>query len=308
MDATETDDAAHVRALGVFGTLLPRARCCGRARRRGVTLRGRVLAIAGSDSGGGAGIQADIKAISAMGAYAATAVTAVTAQNTLGVQGVIAVPASFVALQVASVLDDIGADAVKTGMLAGRDTIEAVAAALRAWRARGCAAPLVLDPVMVAKGGQALLAPDAVAALLEALLPHAAVVTPNLPEAEVLTGEAVADVAGMHRAAERLLRLGAAAVLLKGGHLPGEVLTDLLATPAGTQVFEQARVATRHTHGTGCTLASAVAAGLAQGMTLSAAVERARAYVRAAIESAPGFGTGHGPLDHLVWAARAGGV
>ncbi len=261
-------------------------------------LRGRVLVVAGSDSGGGAGVQADIKAISAMGAYAATALTAATAQNTLGVQGVLPVPASFVALQMRSVLDDIGADAVKAGMLADQAIIEAVAEALGTTDA-----PLVLDPVMVAKGGQSLLAPGAVAALLRLLLPRAAVVTPNLPEAEALTGAAVADVAGMHRAAERLLRLGAAAVLLKGGHLPGERLTDLLATPHGTTAFEQARVDTRHTHGTGCTLASALAAGLAQGMDLPAAVTRARSYVRAAIETAPGLGAGHGPLNHLAWTA-----
>ncbi len=267
----------------------------------GTRLRGRVLAIGGSDSGGGAGVQADIKAIGAMGAFAATALTALTAQNTLGVQAVMAVPPAFVARQVASVLDDIGADAVKTGMLGARAVVEAVAEALAGVLAGG-AVPLVLDPVMVAKGGQSLLAPDAVAALVDLLLPWAAVVTPNLEEAEVLTGAAVSDVAGMHRAAERLLRMGAAAVLLKGGHLAGEVLTDLLATPAGTEAFEQARVATRHTHGTGCTLASAVAAGLAQGMTLPATVARARRYVRAAIESAPGFGAGHGPLDHLAWA------
>ncbi len=261
-------------------------------------LRGRVLVVAGSDSGGGAGVQADTKAISAMGAYAATALTALTAQNTLGVQGVLPVPAVFVALQMRSVLDDIGADAVKTGMLAEQAIIEAVAEVLGT-----TGAPLVLDPVMVAKGGQSLLDPGAVAALLRLLLPRAAVVTPNLPEAEALTGAPVADVAGMHRAAERLLRLGAAAVLLKGGHLPSERLTDLLATPHGTTAFEQARVATRHTHGTGCTLASALAAGLAQGMDLPGAVTRARRYVRAAIETAPGLGAGHGPLNHLAWTA-----
>ncbi len=260
-------------------------------------LRGRVLVIAGSDSGGGAGVQADIKAVSAMGAYAATALTALTAQNTLGVQGVMAVPAAFVALQLRSVLDDLGADAIKAGMLAERAIIEAVADTLHAVPD----VPLVLDPVMVAKGGQSLLAPEAVAALVRLLLPRAAVVTPNLPEAEALTGAAVADVAGMHRAAERLLRMGAAAVLLKGGHLPGERLTDLLATPDGTIVFEQSRVATRHTHGTGCTLASALTAGLAQGMVLADAVARARSYVRAAIETAPGLGAGHGPLNHLAW-------
>ena len=268
-------------------------------------LRGRVLAIGGSDSGGGAGVQADVKAIGAMGAYAATALTAVTAQNTLGVQAVMAVPPDFVARQVASVLDDIGADAVKTGMLGTRAVVEAVADALAGVLKRG-AVPLVMDPVMIAKGGQSLLAADAVAALVALLLPHTAVVTPNLPEAEALTGLAAADVAGMHRAAERLLRMGAAAVLLKGGHLPGEVLTDLLATPAGTESFEQRRVGTRHTHGTGCTLASAVAAGLAQGMALPAAVARARRYVRAAIEAAPGLGAGHGPLNHLAGREEQG--
>ncbi len=262
-------------------------------------LRGRVLVIAGSDSGGGAGIQADIKAISAMGAYAATALTALTAQNTLGVQGVMAVAPAFVALQVRSVLDDLGADAIKTGMLADQAIIEAVAEALRTTDV-----PLVLDPVMVAKGGQSLLAPGAVAALVELLLPRASVLTPNLPEAEALTGAVVADVAGMHRAAERLLRMGAAAVLLKGGHLQGKVLTDLLATPHGTTAFEQPRVATRHTHGTGCTLASALAAGLAQGMDLPDAVARARCYVRVAIETAPGLGAGHGPLNHLALTPR----
>ncbi len=255
--------------------------------------------VAGSDSGGGAGVQADIKAVSAMGAYAATALTALTAQNTLGVQGVLGVPAAFVALQMRSVLDDLGADAIKTGMLVDRPVIEAVAEALRAMPG----VPLVLDPVMVAKGGQSLLDPASVAALVRELLPRATVVTPNLPEAEALTRAPVADVAAMHRAAERLLRMGAAAVLLKGGHLPGGMLTDLLATPDGTTAFEQPRVPTRHTHGTGCTLASAIAAGLAQEMDLADAVARARAFVRAAIESAPGLGSGHGPLNHLAWAA-----
>ncbi|MGI4977210.1 MAG: bifunctional hydroxymethylpyrimidine kinase/phosphomethylpyrimidine kinase [Janthinobacterium lividum] len=261
-------------------------------------LRGRVLVVAGSDSGGGAGVQADIKAVSAMGAYAATALTALTAQNTQGVQGVLGVPAAFVALQMRSVLDDLGADAIKTGMLADQSVIEAVAEVLRTVPG----VPLVLDPVMVAKGGQSLLDPASVAALVRELLPRAAVVTPNLPEAEALTGAPVADVAAMHRAAERLLRMGAAAVLLKGGHLPGGILTDLLATPDGTTAFEQSRVPTRHTHGTGCTLASAIAAGLAQGIDLADAVARARAYVRAAIETAPGLGSGHGPLNHLAWA------
>jgi hydroxymethylpyrimidine/phosphomethylpyrimidine kinase len=254
-----------------------------------------VLAIAGSDSGGGAGIQADIKTITALDGYAATAITALTAQDTLGVHAILSVPPDFVARQIAVVLADIGADAIKTGMLGDAATIAAVYGALI-----GCAAPLVLDPVMVAKGGARLLAPEAVAILTERLLPRAALLTPNLPEAEALTGMTIDGVDAMRRAADALLRMGAAAVLLKGGHLPGEVLTDLLATPQGTEAFHSPRIASRHTHGTGCTLASAVATGLAQQMDLRAAVLRARAYVRAAIAAAPGYGSGHGPLDHAV--------
>lgn len=260
-------------------------------------MRGRVLICAGSDSGGGAGIQADIKSVTALGGYAATAITALTAQDTRGVQGVIGVPADFIRLQIRLVLEDIGADAIKTGMLADSATIHAVCDALEA---AGGGIPLVADPVMVAKGGHRLLAEDAVATLTARLLPMAAVITPNLPEAEALTGLAIADVDGMRRAAEALLRQGVRAVLLKGGHLDGPVLTDLLATPDGIEAFEDARLATRHTHGTGCTLASAIACGLAQGMALRAAVVRARAYVRAAMLAAPGLGQGHGPLGHGV--------
>jgi hydroxymethylpyrimidine/phosphomethylpyrimidine kinase len=260
--------------------------------------QGRVLICAGSDSGGGAGIQADIKAVTALGGFAMTAITALTAQNTQGVEGVVGVAPDFIRLQMRLVLDDIGADAVKTGMLADTATIEAVCDGLAA-HAPGV--PLVADPVMVAKGGHRLLAEEAVGALRARLLPMAAVITPNLPEAEVLAGMEIADVAAMHRAAERLLRAGVRAVLLKGGHLEGSgVVTDLLATPEGTEAFESPRVETRHTHGTGCTLASAIACGIAQGLTLRAAVIRARAYVRAAILSAPGFGKGHGPLNHGV--------
>jgi hydroxymethylpyrimidine/phosphomethylpyrimidine kinase len=258
---------------------------------------GRVLVCAGSDSGGGAGIQADIKTVTALGGFAATAVTALTAQNTLGVQAVVGVPADFIRLQIRMVLEDIGADAIKTGMLADRATIEAVCDALAA---HGPGIPLVADPVMVAKGGHPLLAPAAVATLVARLLPMAAIITPNLPEAEALTGLAIAGVDDMRRAAEALLRQGARAVLLKGGHLEGPVLTDLLATPAGIEAFESPRIASRHTHGTGCTLASALACGLAQGMALRAAVLRARAYVRAAMLAAPGLGAGHGPLGHGV--------
>ena len=260
-------------------------------------LAGRVLVVAGSDSGGGAGIQADIKAVMALGGYAATAITALTAQNTVGVHGVLPVPPHFVRQQIDAVLDDIGADAVKTGMLGSAEVVQAVAAALHR---RGSSVPLVVDPVMVAKGGARLLDDPAVAALRRDLLPLAALVTPNVPEAEALTGLAIADHAAARLAAQALLDLGAAAVLLKGGHLHGAVVQDILATSAGLEVIESPRVDTRHTHGTGCTLASAVAAGLAQGMTLSDAARRGAAYVHAAILAAPGFGAGHGPLGHGV--------
>ncbi|MBM3586785.1 MAG: bifunctional hydroxymethylpyrimidine kinase/phosphomethylpyrimidine kinase [Alphaproteobacteria bacterium] len=260
-------------------------------------MKGRVLIIAGSDSGGGAGIQADLKVVTALGAFGMTAITALTAQNTLGVHGVLPVPLDFLRQQISVVLDDLGADALKTGMLADSATIDAVCDEITA-HAPGL--PLVADPVMVAKGGHALLIPDAAETLKRRLLPIAAVLTPNLPEAEALCGFAIKDVGAMHQAAKALLALGPKAVLLKGGHLPGDEVVDLLATRARIEIFRDRRIATRHTHGTGCTLASAVAAGLAQGLLLRDSVIRARAYVRAAIASAPGFGAGHGPLNHAI--------
>ena len=260
-------------------------------------MHGRVLVIAGSDSGGGAGIQADIKTITAFGAYAATAITALTAQNTLGVHAVHMVPPDFIARQIAVVLDDIGADVVKTGMLGDTATIEVVCDTLTRHVER---VPVVVDPVMVATTGARLLAPDAVVALKQRLLPLACLITPNLPEAEALAGMAIRDLAAMHRAVRALLALGVPAVLLKGGHLPGEQVVDLLATVDGVEEFVAPRIESRHTHGTGCTLASAVAACLAQGLGLRDAVLHARAYVRAAIALAPGFGAGHGPLNHAI--------
>ncbi len=279
--------------------------CLYRARRRdgrgcrflSVPLRGRVLTIAGSDSGGGAGIQADIKTVMALGAYAMTAVTALTAQNTNGVTAIHPVPASFVTDQMICVLDDIGADAVKTGMLGDAGLIAAVCDTLKA---RAGNVPLVVDPVMIAKGGAILLAQDAIGAFKHQLFPLASLLTPNVPEAELLTGLAIEDVDDMRRGADALLRLGLPAVLLKGGHLRDDIVTDVLATASGTELFRAPRIISRHTHGTGCTLASAIAAGLAQGMTLTEAVVRARDYVRAAISAAPGFGRGHGPLNHNV--------
>jgi hydroxymethylpyrimidine/phosphomethylpyrimidine kinase len=258
-------------------------------------MRGRVLIVAGSDSGGGAGIQADIKTVTMLGAYAATAITALTAQNTEGVFGVLPVPPAFIRQQIEVVLDDIGADAIKTGMLHDAVVIETLAAVL-AERAAGL--PLVVDPVMAAKGGARLIEPDAVEALKRLLIGRATVLTPNLPEAEILCGMTIGDVAAMRAAGEALLALGCRAALVKGGHLAGDIVSDVLVSDAGSRVWESPRLATRHTHGTGCTLASAIAAGLAQGRDVEDAVERARDYVRRAIASAPGFGRGHGPLDH----------
>ncbi len=260
-----------------------------------MSLKGRVLIVAGSDSGGGAGIQADIKAVTALRGFAMTAITALTAQNTQGVFGVVGIEPAFIAQQISVVLDDLGADAVKTGMLHNADVIEAVCAVLEA-RAPGL--PTVVDPVMFAKGGHALLEPEAMSALRERLLPLATVVTPNIPEAESLTGMTIKDVDDMASAAEALGKMGAAAVLLKGGHLTGEILSDILYDGNGIHRWDDTRIDTPHTHGTGCTLASSVATGLAQGMPMRDAVERARAYVRTAILQAPGYGKGHGPLDH----------
>ena len=262
------------------------------------TSTGRVLVIAGSDSGGGAGVQADIKTVTALGGYAASAITAVTVQDTLGVHGVHPIPPPIIAAQVRAVLADIGADAIKTGMLGSAAAAEAVLGALAGWPD----IPLVVDPVMVAKGGARLL-DDATLAPLARLIARAVLVTPNAPEAEALTGLPVASADDQRAAGEALLRSGARAVLMKGGHIPGRRVVDILITPSGETMFEGERIATRHTHGTGCTLASACAAGLAQGMGLEAAVARAWAYTAEAIRRAPGFGAGAGPLDH-GWPLR----
>jgi hydroxymethylpyrimidine/phosphomethylpyrimidine kinase len=273
----------------------------GRAEDHGVPpsarLPGRVLIVAGSDSGGGAGIQADIKTVTALGGYAATAITALTAQDTYGVHGVFGVPPDFIARQMRLVLADIGADAVKTGMLADAATIDVVASVLASAAPN---VPYVCDPVMVAKGGHLLLDPRAVETLKRRLPPLASVITPNIPEAETLSGIRIATIEDMRFAAETLLTLGVRAVLLKGGHLDGTEVFDVLATEEEVTVFHDTRIASRATHGTGCTLASAIAVGLGQGMSLHDAVLRARHFVRAAMLAAPGFGGGHAPLDHTV--------
>lgn len=254
----------------------------------------RVLTIAGSDPSGGAGIQADIKTITALGGYAMAAITALTAQNTQGVKGVYPVPADFVAQQVQLCLEDIGVDAVKTGMLYDADIIAAIAVLLKQYPVT-----LVLDPVMIAKGGAPLLQKQAVHALKAHLLPQAFLVTPNIPEAVALTGIAIYNQTDAEKAAKVLLAMGAKNVLIKGGHGAGETLVDVLVTADGVQAFPVPRIDSRHTHGTGCTLASAIATRLAQGKAMSQAVQQAQAYVQRAILQAPGFGKGHGPLNHL---------
>ncbi|HVY34472.1 MAG TPA: bifunctional hydroxymethylpyrimidine kinase/phosphomethylpyrimidine kinase [Caulobacteraceae bacterium] len=255
--------------------------------------QGRVLIIAGSDSGGGAGVQADIKTVSMLGGYAASAITAITVQNTLGVSFIQSVPAELVKAQAMAVLEDIGADAIKTGMLGDQATVETTAEVID----HG-GVPAVIDPVMAAKGGAALLDPAALSAFSRLLIPRAALLTPNAPEAEALTGLSVRDLAGQRNAGEVLLKAGAKAVLVKGGHIPGDRVTDLLITASGETLLEGPRIDSRHTHGTGCTLASACAVGLAQGLSLEDAVARAWAYVAEAIRTAPGLGAGQGPLNH----------
>ncbi len=260
------------------------------------TLPPRVLIVAGSDSGGGAGIQADIKTLSALGSYAMTAITAITVQNTLGVTDVHAVPSAVVAAQMRSCLEDIGADAIKLGMLHSAELIDAVAEVLAEYPE----IPVIADPVMVAKGGAALLQLEAVGALSNMILPLATIVTPNTEEAAVLLGSPVADEAAAEKAALELSERYDTAVLLKGGHLSGAGVQNLLMQPGGAmQRFVSPRLDTPHTHGTGCTLASAIAAGVATGLPLSCAVRHACAFVHAAIANAPGFGQGHGPIDHL---------
>jgi hydroxymethylpyrimidine/phosphomethylpyrimidine kinase len=257
--------------------------------------KGRVLIIAGSDSGGGAGVQADIKTVTALGGYAMTAITAITVQNTLGVTDAHPVPPHIIGAQIDAVMSDLGADAWKIGMLGDDDAIGAV---LQAAFSLSADIPIVLDPVMIAKGGARLLARNAIQSLRNELLPMAAVVTPNAPEAEALTGLAVQDLHGQKRAAEALVLAGARHALVKGGHLEGPIVHDVLASADGLHVFEHPRIDTRATHGTGCTLASAIAARLAQGATMMQAVEQARVYLVEAILRAPGLGAGHQPLGH----------
>ncbi len=257
------------------------------------------LTIAGSDSGAGAGIQADLKTFAAHGVYGTTAITAVTAQNTVGVSMFEALPADLVTAQIEAVVSDIGADAVKTGMLANAAIVEAVAAAVH-----DLDIPLlVVDPVMIAKSGDRLLDDDALGALKAELLRLAFLVTPNIPEAETLTGMAIETDDDRREAARRLTALGASAVVIKGGHLPSDHIVDLLYDGREFLVFRHERVPGRHTHGTGCTFAAAITAHLALGRPVTEAIPLAQQYVAGAIRRAPALGKGHGPLDHF-WERR----
>jgi hydroxymethylpyrimidine/phosphomethylpyrimidine kinase len=261
----------------------------------------RVLTVAGSDSGGGAGIQADLKTMLALGVHGMSVVTAVTAQNSLGVQGVWELPREAIAAQLSSVLDDIGVDAVKTGMLASPDTVATVVTGLST-----VDVPVVVDPVSLSKHGDPLVSADAAAAMRELLFPLASVVTPNLSEAERFAGERITSLADMRRAAEKLLTFGAKAVLVKGGHLAGDPV-DVLWDGERELVYDGPRLDNRHTHGTGCTLASAIAAMLALGDSLPRAVRAAKRYVTGAIAGGFALGGGIGPVDH-GWRQRELGV
>ena len=260
-------------------------------------MRGRVLIIAGSDSGGGAGVQADIKSVSALGGFAATAISALTAQNSLGVHSIYPVATDFIKEQMKVVLEDIGADCLKIGMLHNADVIDAVSAVIKD-SAKNI--PLVADPVMVAKGGASLLDESAHSAMITKILPLATLLTPNAPEASVLSGIKVVDVDSQQVAGETLLKKGARAVLVKGGHISGSNITDLLVTKNGVFRFESKRILTQHTHGTGCTLSSALATCLSQKKNIVKSCNISLRYVDKAIVSAPGYGKGFGPLNHLV--------
>ncbi len=250
------------------------------------------LTVAGSDSGGGAGVQGDLKTFAAHRVYGVTAITAVTAQNTVAVTGVAEIDPDLVREQIRAVREDFPIAAAKTGMLGSAAIVEAVAESV-------AGLPLVVDPVMVAKSGDRLLRRDAVEALRERLVPGAALLTPNLPEAEDLVGFPVRDEAAMRRAGSRLLEMGPSAVLVKGGHLPGDDVTDMLFDGSDATVFRSPRIRTRSTHGTGCALSAAIAANLAAGLGLPEAVARGREYLREAMRRAVPLGRGHGPLAHL---------
>ena len=259
-------------------------------------LKSKVLIIAGSDSSGGAGIQADIKTVTALGSYAMTAITAVTAQNTKGVKKIISIPTEIVKKQITMILDDIGTHAVKIGMLHNTDIIKSVYKTLKKYKSKN----VVLDPVMIAKGGAKLISNRSIKHLKKLLLPLCTIVTPNIPEAEVLTGYSISSKEDMIKAAKTILNMGSKNVLLKSGHLKNKMIFDVLATKKGIKIFKKRKIRTKNTHGTGCTLSSALATCLSQKKNIVKSCKISLRYVDKAIISAPGYGKGFGPLNHLV--------
>jgi len=259
-------------------------------------IKSKILIIAGSDSSGGAGIQADIKTVTALGSYAMTAITAVTAQNTQGVKKITPIPTKNVHKQITMILDDIGADGVKIGMLHNSSIIKCVYSILKKYKLKN----IVLDPVMVAKGGTKLISNSSIKYLKKLLLPLSNLVTPNIPEAEVLTGYSISDKEDMIKAAKKILNMGSKNVLLKGGHLKSKMICDILATKKGIKVFSKRKIKTKNTHGTGCTLSSALATCLSQKKNIFNSCKISLNYVNQAITYAPGYGKGYGPLNHLV--------
>lgn len=258
--------------------------------------KSKVLIIAGSDSSGGAGIQADIKTVTALGSYAMTALTAVTAQNTRGVKLITSIPIKNVQKQITMILDDIGANAIKIGMLHNASIIKCVCKILKKYKLKN----VVLDPVMIAKGGAQLINSNSINYLKKMLLPMCSVVTPNIPEAEVLTGYSILNKEDMIKAAKKIISMGAKNVLLKGGHLKNKMIFDILVSKNKIKVFPKRKIKTKNTHGTGCTLSSALATFLSQKKNLDISCKLSLKYVDRAIVSAPGYGKGFGPLNHLV--------
>jgi len=259
-------------------------------------IKSKILIIAGSDSSGGAGIQADIKTVTALGSYAMTAITAVTAQNTKGVKKITPIPIKNVQKQITMILDDIGADGVKIGMLHNASIIKCVYSILKKYKLKN----IVLDPVMVAKSGTKLINNSSIKYLKKLLLPMSNLVTPNIPEAETLTGYSISNKEDMIKAAKKILNMGSKNVLLKGGHLKSKMIFDILATKKGVKIFTKRKIRTKNTHGTGCTLSSALATCLSQKKNIVQSCKISLRYVDKAIASAPGYGKGFGPLNHLV--------
>ena len=258
--------------------------------------KSKVLIIAGSDSSGGAGIQADIKTVTALGSYAMTAITAVTSQNTLGVKAIAAIPTKNIQSQIMTVMNDIGADAIKIGMLHNTSVIKCVHKVLKKYKIKN----IVLDPVMISKGGSRLVKINSVNYIKKLLIPLCKIITPNIPEAEVLSGYSISNKEDMIKAAKRIISMGAKNVLLKGGHLKNKMIFDILVSKKEIKIFPKRKINTRHTHGTGCTLSSALATCLSQKKNIYKSCEISLKYVDKAISTAPGYGKGFGPLNHLV--------